>query len=148
MCSPILRVLILRYLDMMFALLLGTEWYKFLHFPGWESSWNWRMFLFDNYNGVQFIPNTNFVFSLNHQSMVIKSFNVQSNYPENKIVFWEQYIHTMMFVKCNFWEFVLWSHGVRFYMLMKYNRFLMMFTKVPNGHLRVLSSMMPFLIKC
>ena len=85
---------------MMFALLLRTEWYKFLHSPGWPSSWNWRMFIFDNYNGVQFIPNINFFFSLNH-----------------------------LFVKCNFWE-VFWSHGVSFFMLMKYNGFLMMFTKV------------------
>ena len=54
--------------SMMFALLLRTEWYNFLPSPSWRSSWNWRMFIFDNYNGVQFIPNIIFVSSLNLQS--------------------------------------------------------------------------------
>ena len=46
------------------------------------------MFIFDNYNGVQFIPNINFVSSLNHQSVnvyiVNKSLkNVLNNQTEN-----------------------------------------------------------------
>ena len=57
------------FLDMMFALLLRTEWYNFLHSPGWRSSWNWRMFIFDNYNGVQFITIIWILFPLNHQSV-------------------------------------------------------------------------------
>ena len=36
--------------------------------------WNWRMFIFDNCNGVQFIPNISFLSqSSKCQSMVIKS---------------------------------------------------------------------------
>ena len=52
---------------MMFALLLQAEWYNFLHSTSWRSSWIWRMFIFDNYNGVEFIPIINFVSFLNHQ---------------------------------------------------------------------------------
>ena len=51
------------------SFLLRTEWYKFLYSPSWRSSWNWRIFIFDNYNGVQFITNISFVSSLDHQSV-------------------------------------------------------------------------------
>ena len=54
-----------------YQLLLQAEWYNFLHSPprpGWRSSWNWRMFIFDNYNEVQFIPNI--IFFLNSLNLV------------------------------------------------------------------------------
>ena len=36
-----------------FSYSLTAEWYNFLHSPGWWTSWNWRMFIFDNYNQLE-----------------------------------------------------------------------------------------------
>ena len=44
---------------MMFTLLLWAEWYNLLHFPSWRSSWNWRMFIFDNYHNPDDVNRTN-----------------------------------------------------------------------------------------
>ena len=48
---------------MMFALLLRTEWYKFLHSPVDDLPENEEcLYLTTIYNEVQFIPNINYKF--------------------------------------------------------------------------------------
>ena len=63
----------------------------------------------------------------------IDNYNIHSKYKLcffSLFYFWEQYIHKMMLVKCNFRGICFWSHGVWFFMLLKYNGFLMMFPKI------------------
>ena len=110
----------LKYLPTLWVLKIWCPCFSykqnFLHFLGWWSFWNWRMFIFDNYNGVQLIPNINFVFTLNLQ---VSIYGNQIIIKRVKQLTWE----------CNFWG-IVWSHRVWFYKLMKYNGFLMMFSKI------------------
>ena len=124
---------------MMFALLLRAEWYKFLHSPGCRSTWNWRMFIFDNYNGVQFIPNICFLSqSSKCQSMVIKSLNVWSNLKNNLFSnkslrnLLRKYISHNDVCKVSFLRNFFFRH-MGLYMLIKYNQILKVFI-INIGH--------------
>ena len=130
---------------MMLALLLQAVWYNFLHSPDWRSSWNWRMFIFDNFNGVQFIPSINFVTSLNYKN--VNPLNVWRNQPENKKCFLRTKHSHNEVCKVSILRNLLFGH-MRFTLYVDEIELVFKDVHWNNRYSWVFSSMMVFLIIC